>query len=756
MVTYYNHPLVRENIVENREYQKNIISSAIKKNTLVVLPTGIGKTIIGVGVAAHKLHEKPDSKVLVLAPTKPLVVQHKTSFSKALNIPDDNMLVITGQHTPDKRKGIWNEKRLYFATPQVVEHDIVSGKLNLENFSLIVFDEAHRARGDYAYSSIAKKYVDKNSNHLILALTASPGATKEKVGAICGNLFINNIEIRTEGDHDVKEYVHDMDLNWVKVDLPDDFLKIKKFLESALSKRLEFLKKMHFVDSSNLKFVSKKDLLALQNKMHAMLNDEKDPALFQGVSALAAVMKVHHALELLQAQGLEQLNEYFTKLRNEEKKTKAVASLLADEDFLNAERSTAFLLEQHIEHPKLHKLREIINAKISNGKKAIVFTQFVISAEKITKMLANNTIKPALFIGQRKGMTQKNQLQTIEDFRNDKYNVLVATSVGEEGLDIPAVDVVVFYEAVPSEIRSIQRRGRTGRFSTGEVYIIVTKGTMDEAYYWSSIHKERKMKGLLYGMKRGFNSAGIEVSRKSPAQETKGVTIAKVDTKTQASLDNYAKKQDDRPIIYTDHREGRLISALFEKEAEIREMQLKVGDFLLSERCCIERKTSDDFLQSMIDGRLFSQLKNLAEQFDRPLLIIEGNNLFGLRQIHPNAIKGALNSILLDFRIPIIWTKDFNETADILVSLAKREQDENKKPISIKGNIRTETLQDWQQGIIARFPSVDTVLAKRLLSSLGSVKKVVNASELELQSVEGIGKEKAKKIKEIVDAEYKE
>ncbi len=318
--------------------------------------------------------------------------------------------------------------------------------------------------------------------------------------------------------------------------------------------------------------------------------------------------------------------------------------------------------------------------------------------------------------------------------------------MAEEGLDIPKVDLVIFYEPIPSEIRTIQRRGRTGRMKEGDVCILIAKGTIDEVYYWSSRHKERKMKSVLKTMKGGFTADTVTVSKKIDID---------LKIKKQESLGKYSGK--DPVIVYTDTRERKLLRELKEFESsglELRTIQLEVGDFLLSDRLCIERKTFEDFLQSIIDGRLFSQVKALATNFERPILLLEGNHLFGQRNIHPNAIYGAINSISIDFRIPILWTKTPKETAELIASLAKREQQEKKRIVQVKGERKAQTVSEMQEGIVAMLPGVNALLAKRLLSEIGSVKAVVCADVDALKNVEGIGAEKAKKIKKVIEHKY--
>ncbi len=741
-MSYFQHPLIKENAIERRLYQETIIAEAAKKNTLVVLPTGTGKTPVAIGLTAIRMAKYPGSKILILAPTKPLVNQHVDSFRNTMLTDKDKFITITGKDTPKIRKTLWKEHQIFFSTPQVVENDIISGRLKLTDISMICFDEAHRASGDYAYTYIARKYMETSKNPLVLGLTASPGGTKEKIGIICGNLFIENVEIRTETDWDVKEYIKPINLKWIYVELPNEYIRARKYFEIALNSRLESLKKMNLITS---KKVSKKILLDIQKQVSVQAAKTRDPILYTAMSVVAQCIKINHAIELLQSQGPKQVTEYIEKMKSDQK-TKAVRMILSDENFRMAENIINFIIEENIIHPKMDELKRILETKLTNNKKAIVFTQYVKTVDEIRKYVAGNNILPLAFIGQRKGLSQKKQIEILDKFRNDEYNCLVATSVAEEGLDIPKVDLVIFYEPIPSEIRTIQRRGRTGRLKEGDVCILVAKGTIDEVYYWSSRHKERKMKSVLKTMKNSFTSDTITISKKID-------TDLKI--KKQESLKKYSGKEP--VIVYTDTRERKLLRELKEFESdgfELRTAQLEVGDFLLSDRLCIERKTFEDFLQSIIDGRLFSQIKALAGNFERPILLLEGTSLFGQRNIHPNAINGAINSISIDFRIPILWTKTPKETADLIVSLAKREQQEKNRPAQVKGERKAQTTSETQEGIVGMLPGVNALLAKRLLSELGSVKEVVCADEAQLKKVEGIGAEKAKKIKQVIDSKY--
>lgn len=256
------NPLIKPDFIP-RVYQEKIASEAVKKNTLVVLPTGVGKTAIAAIVAAERLVERPSSKVLFLAPTKPLAVQHQKTFGLLLDIGET--AVLTGEIPTENRRSLWEENRIIFATPQAIENDILRG-LKLEDVSLTVFDEAHRALGDYSYVHIAGEYA-KNKDHRILALTASPSSNKEKIDEILKNLRVNQIEARGEGDPDVKPYIQNIKTTWVKVDLPPEFLKIKKMIEDILKDSLTELKESGYMKTTNMKKINKKSLLEVQAKI---------------------------------------------------------------------------------------------------------------------------------------------------------------------------------------------------------------------------------------------------------------------------------------------------------------------------------------------------------------------------------------------------------------------------------------------------------------------------------------------------------
>jgi len=719
-----------------RLYQETILATAVKKNTLVVLPTGLGKTNIFLMLASQRLKQYPKSKILFLAPTKPLVEQHLQTFQKYFDFEKEKLAVFTGQTAPEKRTELYQNKQIIFSTPQVIENDIISSRLNLQDISLLGIDEAHRAVGDYAYVFVAKQYHKKSNFPKILALTASPGSDLEKIREVCQNLHIEAVEARTPEDPDVKPYIKPIKTEWIKVELPSQFKIIQKFLKDCCQSKLREVKNYGYLSSL---LINKIDLLKLQSQLHGQLaKGQKDFQLLKSVSLLAEAMKVQHALELLETQSLSALKNYLEKIQEQARtaKTKAVKNLVQDLNFKSALAKTKQLAELNLHHPKLTKLKELVKDETEKNSrtKIIVFTQYRDSGSEIVEQLQQLRQKVRLFVGQAKkgetGLSQKKQKEILDQFRNEEFNTLVATSVGEEGLDIPAVDLVIFYEPIPSAIRHIQRRGRTGRQEQGRVIILQTDQTRDSGYRWSAYHKEKRMFRTLNQIKKEFS------------------------LKSEPTLNKFMPENQKVQII-ADHREkgSGTLKELVNLGVGLKLEQLDSADYLCSPQCAVEFKTVSDFVSSIIDGRLLDQLKYLKKNYARPLVIIEGEeDLYSVRKIHPNAIRGMLAAITVSYGIPLIQTKNFRETAAFLSVIAKREQDKDRdfslhqrKPL---------TLKEQQEYFVSSLPSVGPALAQDLLKHFKTIKNLANASEEEMQKVPKVGPTIAKKIKGLFEKEY--
>ncbi len=487
-----------------REYQEKIAGSAGKGNTLVVLPTGLGKTIIALLVAARRLSSNSTGKVVILAPTKPLVVQHAKFFEDHLG---GSLIetVLTGEVSVEERARLFSESRLVFATPEVVRNDVRQHRYSLRDVCLIVFDEAHRCVRDYAYSEVAEAYKSEASDPLILGLTASPSARMGRIAEICEKLAIKNVETRTEKDEDVTPYVKEVSLKWERLPLPASYKEVGRILRKAFDERVDKLRMMHLLPANVT--VSKRMLLEAGETIRERLKRGRTGSLYGAILLQAQAMSLTHAVELLETQGASSTLRFLSRLETAE--TKSGRSLAKDPRVLEAQVLASAL--DGSDYPKQIRLRELVEAELTanTDAKIIVFTQFRDSVESIVGWLRGlDGVKPIRFVGQATrrdgdvGLSQGEQVQILEEFRKGRFNVLVTTSIGEEGLHVPDVDHVIFYEAVPSEIRLIQRRGRTGRTRPGKMTVLMTEGTIDEAYYWSSRRKEQQMRRVLETVKR--------------------------------------------------------------------------------------------------------------------------------------------------------------------------------------------------------------------------------------------------------------
>jgi len=506
---------LNSNELQIRDYQINIADKCVNKNSLVVLPTGLGKTIVAVLVAGKILNISPSqSKIIVLAPTRPLINQHYETFLRFLKIPKEKLVILTGKILPENRIELFNNNEILFYTPQTLRNDLVQKKYMLDNTALIIFDEAHHASGDYAYSMIADEFIDHNPDGIILGLTASPGSSKNKIKVLCENLHIpiENIHIRTRKDDDVKTYLKPMDIYKIGVELTSLMEDIYQLLTVVLDERLHYLSQVNFLEAKGEKLhtkVIRKDLLKLNTELVSTLKSNGDKTgVYSALSINAQALILFHMLELVEQQGLNVLLDYFNKLNSDAKKkssSKATKILASDgrlqRIYLELKKNAEFSPENLI-HPKYHILVKIIQDELYNNppSKILVFVKLRDSIKNIVHSLKDiKSIKPVRFVGQStksqddKGLSQKRQIEILDEFKQGIYNTLVGTNVAEEGLDIAECDLVIFYDVVASEIRLIQRKGRTARHREGRVVILYTKGTRDDVYLRIALNKLNRM-----------------------------------------------------------------------------------------------------------------------------------------------------------------------------------------------------------------------------------------------------------------------
>ena len=505
--------------IQPREYQQKIFETCVEKNCLVVLPTGLGKTLIALMLTIERMKKFPGQKVVLLAPTKPLAEQQMISFKKHLPELFGDMQLFTGQVNSKKRKEIWKTADIIFSTPQCVANDLKKEFYNLKEVCLLIQDEAHRCVKNYDYNYIAKRYMSQSENPRIIGLTASPGSDARKIKEICRNLSIEEVELRTRESPDVKEYLQELKFEKEIVDFPPEMEEIRHVLKKLFEDYVSELRSRKVLFS----FASKMELLKLQKKIMGTLGrGNRNFNYMLAASACAQAVKIQHALELLETQTLFSFDNYLKNLfkQAEKKQSKGVIKLVKKPEFNFVYSASTELLAKKQEHPKVEKLVEIIqNQKTENkNPKIIVFTQFRDTATTISKKINEIAgMKAKVFVGQAKrstsegttGLNQKEQKKIIDEFSEGKINVLCATCIAEEGLDIPEVNAVIFYEPIPSAIRSIQRRGRTARLMAGKMIMMITKNTRDETFYYVSRAREKKMYKAIDQVKKDISEGKL-------------------------------------------------------------------------------------------------------------------------------------------------------------------------------------------------------------------------------------------------------
>lgn len=775
-----DHPLLTPGFIERRLYQIQLAGKAKNAHTLVCLPTGLGKTTVSLLVTAERLNEL-GGKSLFLAPTKPLVEQHAEFYREALEIEEEEIVVFTGEVRPDDRAALWDDSRIVIATPQVVENDLVGGRVSLAEVTHLTFDECHRATGDYSYVYIAERYHQDANDPLATGMSASPGGDEEAILEVCENLGITEVEVMTEEDSDVGRYTYDTEVEWKRIEVPEEIIEIRDGLNEVVKDRLEKLKELGVLSSARVD-ISRKELFGVRSELQKLIQNDQSEG-YSGMSIHAEVMKIKHAVEVVESQGVEALEAYFERLRNEARSSgasKASQRLVSEPKVREAMRRAD---EYDDLHPKLSETRRLsIETLVDGGERVIVFTEYRDTAETLTDFLSQH-IDARRFVGQgdkegSSGMTQKQQKEVLDDFRAGEFDVLVSTSVAEEGLDVPEVDLVLFYEPVPTAIRAIQRKGRTGRQDEGRVVVLLAEDTRDEAYFWISRRREKEMESELRKLKGVAKEVEeqLDPSQRQLAEFDAQETNEESGSDLEHGLESYesnAGVEDEEEVreerVVPDSEDGieivadqRELDSTIARDLSTREgistrlETLDVGDYVLSDRVAVERKSVSDFLDTLVGGdrSVFEQVGDMARHYSRPVVIIEGERLYEERNVHPNAIRGALASLAIDFGASVLRTEDEADTADLLAVIAGREQEVDSREVSVHGKKSSKTLSEQQEYVVGAIADIGPVTARSLLSEFESVESVLTASEEALMEAEGVGEITAKRIREVVGSRY--
>ena len=501
---HVSHDMLNDGIVEARAYQLEAVDEALNSSMLLVMPTAAGKTAVIWMMISEKL--SGGGKAIMIAPTVGLVEQHVRSLREVLNL-DDGIVSVTGQIPPAKRVEKWNGARLVVATPKVVVNDANNGVVDLSDFSVLVVDEAHHCTGDHAMAQVCDKYISENLDPHVLGVTASPGHRPETVREICSRTGALRIHIRNSGEEMLSGYLSELEVREITVIVPEEMIRLSepfKIWQQGIVDRERRLGRYVMPGMINFSGLSN----AMDRAKSAIGRGEASG--YQSVSQIAVAMRLHHLINCLMSQGVSASREYLDRLEDEESGSKkTVRDFLRD---IRIRELRTNLAEMDEIHSKIGAVRRMVRERIKRDSKSriIVFANYrdtIASLE--TSLEGLKGITPIRFVGQssrgsRKGLSGREQVRRLDEFRNGNANVLLATSIGEEGLDIPSADLVIFYEPVSSEIRTIQRRGRTGRKRLGEVIVLIAEGTRDEGAKAAALRREENMLRAVHRVSRSL------------------------------------------------------------------------------------------------------------------------------------------------------------------------------------------------------------------------------------------------------------
>ena len=744
------HDLLVEGAIEARAYQLSALDHCLSASTLLVLPTGMGKTPIEVMALAERL-KQPGGRGIMLAPTNALVNQHLSDMKGLLNLPKEQEIVaLTGSIPPKKRREIWESATIVIATPQVVRNDVQNGLTHLSDVALLIIDEAHRANGNHAMAQVGDLFAEQHPDGLVLAATASPGHIEAEINEVCERLRIENIHVRPPEDALLAPYATGLEVNDVVVEVPDELRLLANPLQLWLSRIVERLRRLGFYTRQG--HVTAGGLQEAQRRISASISKGESFG-YRAAKENGIAMRLNHLISSILCQGVAATRETLSRIgQGGQDEKKSAREFAADPRIVQLKDTLA---EMNEIHSKVTMVRRMVRRQLkeSPDSRIIVFANFRDTVDEISRVLTDvENAVPQRFVGQASrdgssGMSQKMQLESLDTFRSGEANVLVATSVGEEGLDVPNADLVIFYEPVGSEIRTIQRRGRTGRQRAGTVHVLIAKDTRDEGARASAKHREQRMFRSIqqvrrkrggtamryegenldsFGLSDGQDAASflkaeserlapelndsvapaiVRDTEPTPQVQTPAPEILarKMRPTGQIGLDSYPAQtqssrlivepplmsienlsinfdeiqypESDGVIVSIDHREGKsaLAARLRQEGLTVEVINLPVGDIRISDRILIERKTSRDFVDSLLDGRLLDQATRLVGAAPRAMLILEGSDLFQHRAVSGQAIMGALATLTLDYGLPVVTSSDTAETARFVAVSARRE-----------------------------------------------------------------------------------
>jgi ATP-dependent DNA helicase MPH1 len=512
------------NVGSIRDYQFNIVARGLFHNTLVALPTGLGKTFIAATIMLNWYRWTKDSQIIFVAPTKPLVAQQIDACFGIAGIPRSQTTALTGDVAPSIREDEWQEKRVFFMTPQTLHSDLTKGICDPKKVVLLVVDEAHRAKGEYAFVQVVKFIRRFNESFRVLALTATPGGDVEAVQEVIDGLDISRVEIRTDQSIDIREYVHDREVQKEVFRNSDEMVMLMDLYSKAVKPVMNRIAGINPSWSGDPLALTpfgctkaKQTYMASDAGRHANWGQKG-----MVMSVFGLLASISQGMDLLKYHGISAAYHSWQTFKDkgddDQSKSKNRSAFIKNENFqkMMSYMETWTRDPEFIGHPKLEYLRQVILNHLldstGGSTRIMVFSSFRDSAEEIARILrvTSPLIKPHVFVGQAdsknsKGMSQKKQLEVISKFKLGEYNTLIATSIGEEGLDIGEVDLIICFDSKASPLRMLQRMGRTGRKRAGKVVLLQMEGKEENDWLKAKDSYQHMQKEIANGDKFIFH-----------------------------------------------------------------------------------------------------------------------------------------------------------------------------------------------------------------------------------------------------------
>jgi ATP-dependent DNA helicase MPH1 len=528
-----------------RDYQFNIVQRGLFHNLLVALPTGLGKTFIAATIMLNWYRWTTESQIVFVAPTKPLVSQQVGACFGIAGIPRSATTMLTGGVQPGLRSEEWKRKRVFFMTPQTLLNDLKNGYADPKKIVLLVVDEAHRATGSYAYVEVVSFLRRFNQSFRVLALTATPGADVEAVQKVIDGLDISRVEIRTENSMDICNYVHQRRIEKRVFQNSDEMEMCMDLYSQALQPLVNQVAGMGAYWSNDPRTLTPYGCTQAAQKWVREAGQHANPGVKNMVRTILTLLaSIAHGMDLLKFHGMA---PFYTKLkdfRDDSVKTKSkYKKQILDSDAFKKlmTRLESWVNDENFAgHPKLEYVQECILEHFVNAgegpnasqTRIMVFAHFRDSAEEIVRILKKHEpmIRPRVFVGQStaknsEGMDQKKQLEVIEQFKAGTFNTLIATSIGEEGLDIGEVDLIICYDSKASPIRMLQRMGRTGRKREGKIIMLQMQGKEENDANKAKDSYERMQELIANGSHFTFHE---EISRRIVPADVKPVVDRRI------------------------------------------------------------------------------------------------------------------------------------------------------------------------------------------------------------------------------------